>query len=457
MRKRRRRVLIIVRIAVVLAVIGGFAFVIGLYSGIEGEAWRIRAQGLPASVDELVDWYPSAVSAKNTDWIGLLQMAVNLDIANDDLQDGRFTEAEESPRVSFSPAEARSTFVNLPEIRRQSFIREFESFAGFAACELELYTEKGPVDERQSCLCKLLWFARHVRSYPDCHADQVVCEALRFAVHHAPLHLGPGKLTDTQLKTIDEVLQKLPESESTYRKLVAWRCFYLDSLRTQSDGFLRDAARFRKAQRVLDCVDELIAVSKLPMSERLPRADRIITTAVANSKAPDPVVSVLAKFGEVIDPYADPRETLDYDIGGHVFYREIVIEARIELLRTAVAIERYRLANDGELPASLDRIVPAYLPALSLTHAAKGAMTYETHGDAYKLKVPIDFFSWQTKAPYPRTFSLPGCGTGLDDGPGWDNSARDAVVLCIPADSWERDEEESRIAFHIDRIYLRPL
>ncbi len=62
------------------------------------------------------------------------------------------------------------------------------------------------------------------------------------------------------------------------------------------------------------------------------------------------------------------------------------LTCRLDGLRLYVAIERYKLANGGRPPGSLDDLVPTFLPTIPRDHyAPDGAFRYTVLGDSYTL------------------------------------------------------------------------
>jgi hypothetical protein len=59
------------------------------------------------------------------------------------------------------------------------------------------------------------------------------------------------------------------------------------------------------------------------------------------------------------------------------FIRDLQSTARLRAARTAVAIERYRLAQKGELPHSLDELAPKYLDAVPSDPFDEGQLRYK--------------------------------------------------------------------------------
>lgn len=117
--------------------------------------------------------------------------------------------------------------------------------------------------------------------------------------------------------------------------------FFWIVLRTQPNRYAADAAvDFRHSIASLD----------LPAARRKPPAAPAASVWQMLNPAPNAGASALRKLG--FGSFVKAIETSDLQ------------EMRTAMLRTLLAIARYRTAYDGRLPATLDALVPEFLPAI---------------------------------------------------------------------------------------------
>ena len=118
--------------------------------------------------------------------------------------------------------------------------------------------------------------------------------------------------------------------------------------------------------RRLAIYDELTAASRLPWTERL---DQMRAVALRRQWRDD--AGFLVNHGWSQDPWGFTSEPLGL--------------SSVRVARAAIAIERYRLANRGELPATLGGLVPAYLAAIPIDPYSGQPIHYARLADGYQV------------------------------------------------------------------------
>lgn len=127
--------------------------------------------------------------------------------------------------------------------------------------------------------------------------------------------------------------------------------------------------RNRKSQRAFteETFNRSIAMRKEPFPERL-KADEYFTSRVAEAK------SNQFQFCMLLMPAL--AKTASREAGGL---------ARLRLVQTAIALERFHLKNNNSYPSTLDELAPTYLPAVPQDPFNGRALHYNRDGDGYEL------------------------------------------------------------------------
>jgi hypothetical protein len=161
--------------------------------------------------------------------------------------------------------------------------------------------------------------------------------------------------TDRQLAELSDALAATDGSLDLVQAIVGERCFAIEHLRDpefpsnpRQVGTLIRLSGFRRRTlfRVLDHEAECIEAAKLPEPQRLARFRQIDKELDKLPILQEPVRLVVPKMSQVAR----------LDLLSHV---------HLSLARTALAIERYRLAT-GKPPEELDSLVPKYLAQVPL-------------------------------------------------------------------------------------------
>jgi len=133
---------------------------------------------------------------------------------------------------------------------------------------------------------------------------------------------------------------------------------------------IKHIMRNRKYQRAFteETFNRSLAMRKEPFPERL-KVDDYITSRAAEAKTNE------FQFFLVMTPAL--AKTAGREAGG---------VARLRLIQTAIALERYRVAKDNSYPSTLDELAPAYLSAVPQDPFNGEPLRYNRDGDGYELK-----------------------------------------------------------------------
>lgn len=162
--------------------------------------------------------------------------------------------------------------------------------------------------------------------------------------------LSVAALMDRQLEGLSRKVATIADTLSSVDAMITERCIMLENCRNlfsaQGSGsrslLLRvPGARERTLADVLDWTDACIEAARLPDKQRVARFRQICRELEG--------LSVLHAIVKVLVP-GMPQ----------IAARDLVFRARLALVRTALAVERYRLARRG-LPNDLEDLVPEYL------------------------------------------------------------------------------------------------
>jgi hypothetical protein len=180
--------------------------------------------------------------------------------------------------------------------------------------------------------------------------------------------------TDRQLVELSDALAATDASLDLVQAIIGEQCVAIDCLRDRKFpgnprqvGTLFRLSGFRRRTLfgVLDHDAECIEAAKLPESQRLARFRQIDKELDHLGILQEPVRLVAPRMSRVV--------TIDLQAHAHM-----------DLARTALAIERYRLAN-GNLPDDLDLLVPKYLPQVPLDPFDGHPIRYRREGSGYTL------------------------------------------------------------------------
>jgi hypothetical protein len=244
---------------------------------------------------------------------------------------------------------------------------------------VQLLTTQALFDASTGEIDKALEDLRAASGVADSLADEplIISQLVRISswaiiCKRCELLLNGASLSGQQLNTLQTLIQNGERSNAMVRALAGERASGLaafmgsadrmyifggssstppglkDQLRTSLFfGLLRSTGILQKDKAFyLDVMATNIAAAEAPFPERLTLAQQASTAALSPP-------SKLMIFSRIMLPALGKAMQRD---GDHT--------ARIRTAQTAIAIERYRRAHNGDLPADLDQLVPTYLPSL---------------------------------------------------------------------------------------------
>lgn len=215
-------------------------------------------------------------------------------------------------------------------------------------------------------------------------ADLWSAPRLLLSTINLSLMLNSDALSAGDLEVLADAFARLDDDAVLWRSLDARRAGYISIFLSsaayasvpygvpkfvvgfsEASAFLRPLSAHRLRAR-LDVYDELMGVSRLPWTERL---DQLRAVALRRGWRDDG--GFLATGGWSDHPWGFTAQPLSL--------------ASVRAARTAIAIERYRRANHNELPATLDALVPAYLPSVLIDPYSGQPIHYARLVDGYQV------------------------------------------------------------------------
>jgi len=238
----------------------------------------------------------------------------------------------------------------------------------------DLFSVKGKANEAAASLVSS---ARALRTHADTYSRWVGMTRLLGSVRILLRHTSPG---EPALKHLQDAIATLPDTDNVAAEVQRARANMLDDWRnpraTVSEAVLQRALRpwIARSQRAqLAATAEALAVAREPWPGKLAAA-RALEQRYADSirKA----TQRRGFFDRLMSPYGSGIPIVTVLPSGYEL-------AARRVMLTALAIERYRRAHAESLPASLDALVPAYLPAVPVDPFSGSALVYKQTNDAY--------------------------------------------------------------------------
>lgn len=228
-----------------------------------------------------------------------------------------------------------------------------------------------------------------------CYIVRVSCRAATLGGLEWALSLTA--FTDRQLAELSDALAATDSSLDLVRVIVAERCVAIDCLRNPSlpsgSGKIGVLIRLPGARRrtllgVLDHDADCIEAAKLPEPQRLAefrRIDKGLDELPILQKTVRMMVLRMSRIAEL----------------------DLRLHARLDLARTALAIERYRLAT-GKPPEELNSLVPKYLAQLPIDPFDGQPIRYRRERSGYVLySVGEDARDNSGREPNPKDRTAP--------------------------------------------------
>jgi hypothetical protein len=238
----------------------------------------------------------------------------------------------------------------------------------------DLYSVKGKPNDAAASLVSS---ARALRTHADTYLRWVGMTRLLGSVRILLRHTSPG---EPALKQLQEAIATLPDADTVAAEVQRARASMLDDWRSPSrsvsEAVLQRAfrpwiARSKRAQLV--ATEEALAAAREPWPGKLAAAralERRYAPAIQKATARRGV------FDRLLSPYGYGIPIISVLPSGYEL-------AARRVMLTALAIERYRRAHAESLPASLNALVPAYLPAVPVDPFTGSAPVYKQANGAY--------------------------------------------------------------------------
>lgn len=192
-------------------------------------------------------------------------------------------------------------------------------------------------------------------------------------------HTNP---TEAALVKLQRAYEALPDTDTMTQEMMASRAEFLDAIarpgRTPGEAAAGRVLRpwfTSQSREQLAIFDEALSFTRAPLPERFDRTAAFERRIVADVKRFDRRARFFA--------WLAPRRGAAF--GGTSLPAAAYGLAVRRIAITALAVERYRRANGGACPASLDALVPAYLPAVPQDPFSGKPLIYGKGADDYRL------------------------------------------------------------------------
>jgi hypothetical protein len=271
--------------------------------------------------------------------------------------------------------------------------------------EAALHTENKRIDKAVDSIAMIGLLARSLDQEP-CLVSQLCRTRMLYRGRQATERLlTQTRPAESHLSTLQRLFSDNQVTEPFTRALVSERCFGLDLFQQPKEKFvalMKELDEWRRetnnigakaeafvANRdadylfYLDAMDTLIAASEMPELWKAMAIARSIKTQLGVLQD-EPIGRQLVASVEMLSPRVGEEQ-----FGGRLpmaFDRITQSSAVLRTAETALAVERYRLANRGQLPSDLNALTPDLLlrvPAdpfdgrpLRYTRLAKGYVVY---------------------------------------------------------------------------------
>ena len=400
-RRSGRKRWIVLAVAVTLVVAGGVYLALR-ESGVEKRLAALRAAGYPTSFAEMEEYKRLPEGVENA--AGLYIEAFNLFVRPSDANVPVFPQGAELPdRGEPLPkvmAEAISEYLKesqecLALLRKAgeiehcrydrdygattvSYIQETKECAYLLETAVIFYSDKGDTGTALGYFRDGLRLAHSLAGKPHLISYLVRTGCIVTSLSGLERALSVTVFSDEQLRQMDEMLSRTKESLDMTDGLVAERAEVIDVFQDPSLGEeiwqgMEEVTRLMKIPVIgktglidyLDYMADYMEALKLSGMQRIVRLHEI-EKEMENQ-------SVLHIVGKAMAPAVARVAEID-----------LRRRTRIDLARTALAIERYRLAK-GELPEKLEELVGEYVEAVPVDPFDDKAIRYERTEPGYAL------------------------------------------------------------------------
>jgi hypothetical protein len=410
-RRRRRRNIVIVVVVVIACPIVAVVST-GVLGAFRIGVWKatLRAEGQPVTVDDLAEMFPAP--SPDQDAGPLLEKALHsIDRTNEILPEA-FAKWPEKAYPELDMSGRTETIVQgrgyiaanaavLSLIEQAASLRGIS--AGFAPCVRSPGGAGNPIqytaisdflgaaawiakedgDVRQFIRITRIRFALadQLEQYPDEGCVENAIALNRLACRGVIRYLGTNALSEAELLELDELLRNQSQQLPNHPKaLAAMRARMLDG--PAFSAF----AELPKARDALQRYNELMELDRLPGEE----AARATQAAILHADSRED------SFSDWNDPY-DLRAWVAmflkhnsfewYSHYSNLRYWKCRAPAFFRMARTVIAIERYRVSHNDQLPESLKALVPEYLDCVPAGYFGDGAIGYLTTQSGYRISL----------------------------------------------------------------------
>ena len=246
--------------------------------------------------------------------------------------------------------------------------------AVLADIRADLFSVKGKPNEAAASLVSS---ARALRTHQDSYLRWIGVSRLLGSVRILLRHTSPG---EPALKQLQDAIASLPDTDTVAAEVQRSRASMLDDWRnprrTVSEAMLQRILRpwMARSQRAqLKATEQALAVAREPWPGKLAAAKALEQRYAAAIREASRRRDV---FSRLVSPYGDGIAIVSVLPSGYEL-------ASRRVMLTVLAIERYRRAHGESLPASLNALVPAYLPSIPIDPFSGSAPVYKQTNDAY--------------------------------------------------------------------------
>ena len=411
-RKRRCKLILISALAISLLALG--AILALRNTGLETELAKLRSAGLPVAVEDLNTWYPpvpaennaalaviAAAELKTEENYGALQLPKRDEtISPQFLQQIRdyvtenagtlqaLREALQLPESRYALSITANTLAkglpnpHLSEIKGLMLLLHYETVHLVAG---------GKSDAAFAPVRDGFALAATLRNEPFLISELLRISFVAIALRSLECALPAAKFTDQELQELSERLLRSEAdcSRSLYRAIIGERTMGIQFFTTIQRDFANSPSeweRFRGVlyrglgfhDRDLRLYLEMMQGFAYAMTNSFP-------TAYERSVALD--AELQKRYSKGLGRFATLSRAVMPGIA-KASGKEAALVTGLRCARTAVAVERYRLANGGALPNDLDELVPKYLPELPRDGAKGEPLVFEQVPGGYQVSSP---------------------------------------------------------------------
>ncbi len=360
----------------------------------------LRRQGLPVTLQELNTWYAPVPPAENAAMIyseAFAQASFNtttpgasepaLDTAALPARGRKFTaenkkqliallaKSQEELRLLYSvPAGRRSRYpidLNQGSTTLLPHLAKVKRAMLLLTAEATLDAEDGERDKAVGALVAAGRVADSLRDEP-----LIISQLVRFAcdgifVSRLERVINLADLGDPQLESLQRVCQEAEQPSGLFRGMVGEQAMgisFFTNPRAQASLFRAQQAGAGTGQP--NRMQEMLGLSVLKTLGLFRRDQeffmQVMATNIAVAKLPFPDRFEAGKEADQ-SLSSRPRRLCIFSRMllpslSRAFIRDADHTAQLRVARTALALERFRLAHNGTLPGRFDELVPAYLP-----------------------------------------------------------------------------------------------